>query len=166
MLIDYLCKWILSPRSLNEVWHFGNYWLIELWVFALIYSCSGCELSLIPAHALISREFPKFPVHRGLIFPLCLRWDMRLGEAAGAAGLAVGWRPGLLFLAKLGKCGYNICQPLGRPRSGSELNLWAEGGRLADNSSTDEQRADLGTSEAEPCWFLPTCSTVSGIGAN
>lgn len=156
----------MSPNLEKDGWQFANYWLITLWVVVLIYACKGCELSFIPACALISLEFPKFPVHRGLIFPLCLRWDMRLGEAAGATGLAVGWRPGFPFLAKLGNCGYNICQPLGRPCSGSKLNLWAKGGRQADNSSTDEQRADLRTTEAEPCWFLPTCSVASGIGAN
>lgn len=51
----------------------------------------------------------------------------------------------------------------GRPCSGSQLNLWAAGKRLAHNSSTDEQRADLSTAEAKPHRFQPTCRIVSGI---
>jgi len=38
----------------------------------------------------------------------------------------------------------------GRPCSGSQLNLCATGKRLAHNSSTDEQRADLSAAEAGP----------------
>lgn len=52
---------------------------------------------------------------------------------------------------------------LGRPCSGSWLNLRAAGKRRAYNSSTDERRADLSTAEAKPHWFLPTCRIDSGI---
>ncbi len=51
----------------------------------------------------------------------------------------------------------------GRPCSGSRLNLCALGKRLAHNSSTDEQRADLSTAEAKSHRFLHTCRIVSGI---
>ncbi|TNN86950.1 hypothetical protein EYF80_002705 [Liparis tanakae] len=51
----------------------------------------------------------------------------------------------------------------GRACSGSRLNLCAASKRLAHNSSTDEQRADLGTAEAKLLRFLPTCRIVSGI---
>lgn len=52
---------------------------------------------------------------------------------------------------------------LGRPCSGSWLNLCAAGIRLALNSSTDERRADLSTGEARPHWFLPTCRIDGGL---
>lgn len=110
--------------------------------------------------ASLFHESLRSRVHRGLVFPLCLRWDMRLGGSYWCCWIGCGflnqlafffffflfkqsWKNVVIKFVRLWQRGQGES-----PCSGSRLNLCDAAGKIpAYNSSTDEQRVDLSTAE-------------------
>lgn len=130
-------------------------------------------MPLVVWSAPLFHESLKSPVHRGLVFPLCLRWDMRLGGSYWCCRIGCGFLNQLGFSpassSSFKQSGKNVVIKFvclwggGGPCSGSWLNLCAASKSPAYNSSTDEQNTDLSTAEVPSHQFVSGCRVVGGI---